>query len=179
MYKHCMLDIESMGVTPGCVIVSIGAVNFDLETGKIGPKFYISVSIESCVGWGLVMEPATVEWWKSQTPQAKAKWSTNPIALSVALEAFSIFIQQNGITQVWGNSASFDCSILAACYRAVNKPLPWHYMQEKCYRTVKALFPGNFVKKDESKAHDPVYDCEYQISILCNIWSKIHKGNRI
>lgn len=177
--KHVMLDLETMGTKPGCVIVSIGAVNFDLDTGKIGPKFYTSVSIDSCIGWGLLLEEPTVNWWKSQTSQAKAKWALNPTALSVALQDFSDFVQRNDITQVWGNSASFDCSILAACYNAVNKPLPWHYSQEKCYRTVKALFPGNFIKKDAAKSHDPIYDCEYQISILCNIWNKIHKGNRI
>ena len=43
-----MLDHETLGTTADSVIMSIGAVKFNLETGEIEPEgFYASVSIDS------------------------------------------------------------------------------------------------------------------------------------
>jgi DNA polymerase III epsilon subunit-like protein len=36
---HVMLDLETMGKRAGCAIVSIGAVEFDINTGEIGRTF--------------------------------------------------------------------------------------------------------------------------------------------
>lgn len=172
-----MLDLETMGTEPGCAIVSIGAVQFDLETGAIGNKFYISVSLKSCVEAGLHIDPNTLMWWMEQSDQARAKLKESITDLATALQLFSNFLVINQLTIVWGNSASFDCSILAACYRKLKLNVPWMYIHEKCYRTVTRLFPSNQIKKDTAKAHDPIYDCEYQIKNLCSTWKKVTNKN--
>lgn len=171
--SHVMLDLETMGTEPGCAIVSIGAVQFDLESGVIGNKFYTSISLKTCMDAGLSVDPYTIMWWLDQNDQARAKLLENTVALETALQLFKNFLEQNNLTIVWGNSASFDCSILAACYRKLQLNVPWMYIHEKCYRTVTKLFPANVPKKDSTKSHDPIYDCEYQIGVLCSIWKKI------
>lgn len=175
--SHVMLDLETMGTTPGCAIVSIGAVQFDLDKATLGNKFYTSISLKSCVDVGLLTNPNTIMWWMDQSVEARAKLKTDVVNLSSGLQLFSNFMAQNQLTIVWGNSASFDCSILAACYDKLNLPTPWEHWNEKCYRTMVKLFPMNKLKKNALKAHDPIYDCEYQISILCALWKKINNKN--
>lgn len=175
--KHVMLDLETMGTSPGCAIVSIGAVQFDLATGALGRKFYCSIDVNTCIEAGLKIEGDTLMWWVKQSDYARAKLQEDPKNLAAALYQFKMFIEQNELTIVWGNSASFDCGILAACYRALKLSVPWMYIHEKCYRTIVKLFPSNQPKKDSAKAHDPIYDCEYQISVLCSTWKKITNKN--
>ena len=39
--RHCMIDIESLGVVPGSIVLSIGAVMFNpYEEGAVGATFY-------------------------------------------------------------------------------------------------------------------------------------------
>lgn len=165
--NHVMLDLETMGTEPGCAIVSIGAVEFDLKSGKIGEKFYCTIDLQSCVDAGLKINPSTLIWWMAQSEQAREKICSDSILLSDALDAFSLWFLRIGGVNIWGNSASFDCGILTACYKALKMPTPWAFYNEKCYRTVVNLFPSNKLKKDASKSHDPIYDCEYQIGVLC------------
>lgn len=169
--NHVMIDLETMGTTPGCAIVSIGAVQFDLDTGKTGAKFYQTVDIRSCLNHGLTISGDTLMWWLKQNDQAREKLSENPTDLHDALIKLTQWLDDKfgGNVIPWGNSASFDLGILAAAYNAVKLNIPWNFYNEKCFRTMKALFPVNTLKKDGSRAHDPIYDCEYQISVLAAI----------
>lgn len=174
-----MIDLETMGTTPGCAIVSIGAVQFDLLTGKIGQKFYVTVDIESCLNVGLTINGDTLMWWLDQGDKARAKLKEDPTHIMEALTKFSQFIALTQVKHLWGNSASFDCSILAACYDKLNLSKPWSHWDELCFRTIKNLFPGNFPKKNETKAHNPIYDCEYQIGILIQIMKGLKGKNYV
>lgn len=175
-----MIDLETMGTKPGCAIVSIGAVEFDRNTGKIGDKFYAGIKLSSCQRAGLTIDAHTVLWWLQQGQEARVKVVTGDCELASALLEFSNFMAKRpNITDLWGNSASFDLSILKAAYDASHMKLPWSVWSEKCYRTVTKLFPGNYLKKDEVKAHDPIYDCEYQISILCATLKSLNGKNYV
>ena len=66
-----MADIETMGVTPGSAIVSLGAVKFDL-TG-IQDKFYRRICLKSNLGMGLTIDPDTLSWWMKQSDGARAE----------------------------------------------------------------------------------------------------------
>jgi len=54
---HVMLDIETLGVSPGCVILSLSAVEFDINTGELGESFNMGIDIKSCVDAGLTIDP--------------------------------------------------------------------------------------------------------------------------
>ncbi len=51
-FKHLMLDIETMGNESYSAITSIGAVEFDIETGETGDEFYVVVGLQSCLDAG-------------------------------------------------------------------------------------------------------------------------------
>lgn len=177
--KQIMLDLETMGTKPGCAIVSIGAIRFDLDTGAIDSKpFYGAVSLKSCMAAGLMPEADTVMWWLRQSEQARKKLYDDEVVWHIhdMLVSFQAFCSSDDA--IWGNSAAFDCGILEAAYNKLNLKVPWHHYNERCYRTVKSLFPLNHPKKDASRSHDPIYDCQYQISVLLKIW-KEQKGKNI
>lgn len=72
--NHCMIDLETMGTSPGCAIASIGAVIFDPERphdGSTAPEFYAVVDLASCQSVGLTMDAGTVYWWLTQSQKAR------------------------------------------------------------------------------------------------------------
>ncbi|POO54357.1 hypothetical protein CPJ18_02345 [Agrobacterium rosae] len=58
-----MIDIETLGTAPGSVILSVGAVTFNAETGEFGEGFYAAVEPQSAVDMGLTIDVSTLKWW--------------------------------------------------------------------------------------------------------------------
>ena len=129
-FKHLMLDIETMGSESYSAIVSIGAVEFDIETGETGKEFYTNIDLQSCLDAGLVVTAGTVMWWMQQNEDARKKLTEDTIPLKEALLKFGSFCTKRH--QVWGNSARFDCGILQNAYNKMDIQLPWNYGSERC-----------------------------------------------
>jgi len=132
-----MLDLETLGTHPGCVILSIGAVKFD-RTG-LGKTFYARVDAQSCVDAGLEIDPATVMWWLGQGEAARREVSLPGQPLDEVLEAFLAFYTPGD--RVWGNGADFDNAILVEAFLACRLARPWAHKLNRCYRTVRAQYP--------------------------------------
>ena len=141
-----MIDLETLGTSPGCVVLSIGAVEFD-DT-DILKTFHVHIDPESSVDHGLEMDVRTVFWWFDQSDEARAALS-NDKALNLERAVFELrnAFQWEG-KQVWCNGAAFDFPILKAIVQKVGKQLPWAYYEEMDMRTVK-----NMVGKTGWKQH--------------------------
>lgn len=74
MKNRIMVDLETLGTAPGSVILSIGAVRFDVEEGLLD-EFYVNIDVESSQRLGLTIDGATVMWWMKQSDAARAKLS--------------------------------------------------------------------------------------------------------
>ncbi len=142
--NQVMVDLETLGNRPGCVVISIGAVLFD-ET-SIGPEFYAEISQFDSERHGLRADLSTMRWWKSKPLEAaRVVWrtssepSTSIHSLSDALGAFGAWLPSR--PEVWGNGAAFDNVILAECFKAAGMKMPWDFKRDRCYRTLKSLFP--------------------------------------
>lgn len=127
---NTMLDIETLGTEPGCVIVSIGAVKFNEDT--IGNTFHRTIDIESCTDAGLTIDGDTLQWWLKQDAKEELTGSDD---LEEVLNAFAMFCEGD----VWANAPTFDCRILGAAYSALGMETPWEYYDERCYRTLKDI----------------------------------------
>lgn len=46
--NNIMVDLETLGVETGCIILSIGAIAFDHVKNELGPKFYRIVNRKTC-----------------------------------------------------------------------------------------------------------------------------------
>lgn len=169
MTNHVMLDLETMGTTPGSAIVAIGAVRFDPETGTVGGdgrEFYTAVDLASCLEAGLTVDGGTVLWWLEQEDAARRALFTAPTPLRVALEDFAGWCPED--CQMWGNGAAFDNVILAAAYKALDRRQPWAFWNDRCYRTMKAL-SSVASPKFAGTRHNALDDAKHQARHLIDI----------
>lgn len=67
--SHLMLDLETLGNQSYSCILSIAAVEFDIETGEELSFFYKKISLESNLQLGLKINSSTLEWWMLQKPE--------------------------------------------------------------------------------------------------------------
>ena len=170
---HMMLDLETLGVLPGCPIISIGAVMFNIETNTLGQQFYVPIHEEQ-IGWGLHAEEATLEWWKTQSEEARRVF-TDPKRMYLP-EALALFIvwakgQPNDFC-LWANGADFDPPILRRALANVEYPCPWDFWNVRCYRTIKNLRPDIKMKKF-GEAHHALADATAQAVHLMDIFAQM------
>lgn len=142
--KHVMVDLETLGTAPGCVILSVGAVEFDPVVG-LGREFYGVIHTKSCTDAGLFIDPDTKAWWDKQNAEARkvleqADDEESGAELSSVLEEFDAWLPKGAL--VWGNGADFDNPILSAAYKAIGSKQPWGSWNGRCYRTLKSMYPA-------------------------------------
>lgn len=162
--KHVMIDIETLGTSPGSVVVSVGACRFD-ETGIATERFYRPIDVFDSLMAGLTTDPATVGWWRMQEPAAKAALVPGR-PLRETLTDLMRYLQAVEETYVWAKGPDFDLVMLAAAYRALNMKQPWHYRRTRDVRTILALagavepvaLPGG----EKLLAHHALSDALYQ-----------------
>lgn len=172
-----MLDLETMGNGPDAAIVAIGAVEFDIDEGLIGRKFYMPVSLQSSVSLGGIIDPSTVEWWMEQSDEARSMFKVPGVHIAVALNEFSGWMGRRENCEdvrVWGNGAAFDNVILASAYRRADIPRPWLFWNDRCYRTVKALHPDVKIERVGTH-HNAVDDAESQARHLIRMLTPVKK----
>jgi len=168
--KNLMVDLETLGTRPGCVVLSIGAVWFD-HTG-LGEPFHTVISRDSCKEHGLFEDEDTLAWWARQSEQAKATLNEatgGGVLLPRALQDFQDFVKQQTSVKVWGNGADFDNPILSAAYHAAGMKQAWTAYNGRCYRTLKNLFPD--VKMERGGIHhnaldDAISQAKHAVAIL-------------
>ena len=162
-----MLDLETLGNKPGSVIVAIGAVKFG--NGGIIDSFYVRVDAESCVAAGLKLDVSTVLWWLTQSDAARLEITKPGQLLTAVLICFAEWVGDKD-AEVWGSGAAFDNALLAAAYDATGTPRPWKFSNDRCYRTVKNLYPDVPLARAGTH-HNALDDAESQARHLMLILS--------
>ena len=133
-YRNVVIDLETLGRSPGCVVLSLGAVAFDAK--GFGPEFYSVIALASCLQLGLHIDKATQAWWDKQSPAARKVLSdANEIGAPQVhdlIKNFNTWLLQftHGGVKVWGNGANFDNPILTAVYHAAGFEPPWPFWYE-------------------------------------------------
>jgi len=185
MDVNIMLDLETLGREPGCVVCSVGAVAFDL-TQMLPETFDRKIDIvHSNKRFMLTMDPETVLWWlgaedSSPTEETrKALFSKRGLPLRVVCMSFvrwyAMLRERYNVKTipVWGNSASFDCKIWEHCFHVTNVKVPWTFRDVRCYRTWKNLPMVKMSKTQpkRSEHHDALSDAKYQAQHMVNYWN--------
>ena len=170
--KRVMIDLETLGRAAGCKILSIGAVVFDEDTG-LHEEFYVRVLREG--QHGLVEDPDTVKWWSEQSEEARTAAFDAPggVVLDIALMHFTTWVRSLGADiELWGNGANFDNPILSTAYTACDLPQPWKFWNDRCYRTLKCLFPSVALDRQGTYHHaldDAKSQAEHAVRILAHV----------
>ena len=140
-----MLDLETYGTGANSALLAVGAVKFDPTTNEVGDSFYCVVDKQSCLDLGLEIDAATEEWWSKQSPEAKTVLGEVGEPLREVLLKFGAFCGEHAA--MWGNGSDFDNAILASAYRKTKIEQPWKYFNNRCYRTMKSMFPTIKMKR--------------------------------
>lgn len=167
--RDVMVDLETLGQTPGCAIFAIGAVAFDPETGEIDDQgMHVVINVASAVCAGLRFDEGTLDFWGKQGPEARAvlkqAWRGEGTDLRTGLSLFKEYVGKHGgkEARVWGNGSDFDNAILTYAFRAVGME-PYHkFWNHRCYRTLKALHPEVPLGKREGVYHNALDDAKTQ-----------------
>jgi len=164
METQVMVDIETLGLDPGSVVLSIGATKWTRD--EIIDIFYVNIDLESCTDHGLEIDPRTLSWWLEQDSEAQ-DCLTGGIPLEDALSQFDDFYDAD---YVWANSPAMDCSVLEAAYESVGRDEPWDYDEERDLRTLEHLCDNlEEAKNDEGVEHNARDDAVRQTRLAQKI----------
>lgn len=162
--NHILLNLRSLSPLSNGVIISIGAVRFDLNTGKRKATFHQNITIQSCLDIGLEIRGSVMTWWLQQPEKVHKDLLTNQVDIKQALNLFSEFVTKDDY--IWSNSARFNCGLLENAYTKINKPICWDYLKE---RDLKTLFNIFHIEKPNDNQYNVLEDCYDEIKQLTGI----------
>lgn len=176
MQTHIMLDLETLSTEPNAMITAIGAVVMDFENCTIRETFERQIDIESYgSNSGFDMSASTVKWWLKQSDDARSKFNEPAHSYKAALFGFGNWcsmVSDGKMSDlfVWGNGAAFDNVIIKnALAREQASVTLWPYSNDRCYRTIKSVFPRLDLKVEGLTAHNALDDAKYQALYLLEL----------
>lgn len=198
MTLHIMLDFETLSLKTNAVLLALGAVAVDVESGEIQSEFY--AAIDPRLQHGRDLSASTVIWWLKQAKTAQDKlteavdkadelaridesYSEEAIAdlyanaahkIDHVAQAFVAWVDTLGTDIVCWSNGAVDHAWLddMLTYSGLKNPIP--YWAQRDYRTLKALFPA--VKADELDgfvAHHALWDAKYQAKHMVKLLQHI------
>jgi hypothetical protein len=178
IFNNVMLDLETMGNKSNSVIVSIGAVEFDINNGVTNREFYSRVDFQSCLDIGLKVDASTVLWWLKQNENARIELTKEADHIVKVLSDLNTWFSTcPKYFSLWGNGARFDIGLLEDAYVAASyNKLPWDFRDEMDVRTIVKRAPEvkkQVIEEFKNKGieHHPIFDCKVQIEYLTRIWN--------
>jgi hypothetical protein len=185
MSLECMLDLETLSIKHNAAIISIGAVKFDPadSIGQLGDPnnpeykpFHMTIDMFDVVtNHKFHVDGQTVKWWMGDnvSNEARAAVLLDAQPLEVVLQAFWQWYGPESIP-TWGNGANFDNAILRNAYEEVAGVCPFKFYHDRCFRTMKAMFPGVVYVKP-TLAHHALSDAEAQAVHLQKLYNFLHR----
>ena len=134
--QHVMIDLETLGTRPGCVILEMAAVGFDEAGGEY--EVYESGIIElvSATAKGLHVDAETLQWWSDKSALTSLLNGKRNFKVEVGnlIEFVGEILADKGSVWCWGGS--FDFPVLKDAIWRCDGAVPWEHWQERCARTL-------------------------------------------
>lgn len=177
---HMMVDTETLGRKPGCVILSIGAVIFDpFDAKKEQYTFERRIDIASQLLIGFTIEPETLEWWQKQSEEAKNSLLGVTHQIKHVMGDFQLWCKNQQVDRVWAQGANFDPPILEEAFKLCDLQLPWRYSQPRDTRTVYDLLNLDTTKIPRVGVyHNALDDARFQVNCVQEALSRIVYNGR-
>lgn len=140
-----MIDLETFGNSPGCGMFAIGAVAFSPEESWVAKPFFALIRADSLAAAGLTQNPQTMDWWRTQSPEAQAYFHASldnqGETIEEAFARYGAYLAQWKDSKPWGFGSDFDNAIMRAGADAIGQDAPWKYRNSRCHRTMAAERP--------------------------------------
>lgn len=180
--KDLMLDLETLGTAADSVILSVGAVKFELESDKMDPKgFYGSISVESNLDAGRRISEDTLLWWLKQPTAAQHVFFEDKLSLEQVLCDLADWLVDDR-WQVWAKGPAFDVAMLEHAYKSFGMSTPWQFWNVRCVRTYEGLPGAKGVKSEvpmQGTAHNALSDAVHQAQIVQRVHRKLFSPAKV
>jgi len=174
--KHVMLDLETLGTVPNSAVISIGAVQFDLN-GEMGKTFHSNITAASCREIGLIEDPATHQWWAKQSKEAQDRIMADRKPVNEVVSRFGSWFLGCGAEFVWGNGATFDVVLWECVCRRLGVSPPWKFWNVRDMRTVIHMFDLDVRTMGRAGVHhDALDDAKFQVACIAAALNKGRAG---
>lgn len=172
MRKHYMLDIETLGLEVGSVILQVAMRQFlsEDDDGKYqidygGAPFLHRVNVDIQIAEGASTNMDTIRWWVKTDAQKLQKMLDSEDAVDPVVCA-SEFVNQIDWQDavIWARDPDFDCAhMLHFCNKFLDMPpqILWHFTAQRSHRTLLDLAGAKHVPAQN--AHDALADVDAQI----------------
>ena len=173
MARHCMVDLETMAVSPRTVVLTLGAVTFNPFSDEIYDELYFKVDLDDQDKLGREIDPNTLDWWAKQNPEVmeEAFSTTGRISVEESVNQFHKFAW--GCDKFWSHGAVFDLMIIEDIYRQLNRPIPWEFWRLRDTRTLFDLADPEMEKSAEQ--HNALFDAIRQAKGVQTVYRKLGK----
>ncbi len=170
---HVMMDIETLGVKPGCVVMQVAMVRFDHERVYTGGREW-NIDIMDQLGAGLTIDMDTLQWWRDQNRTVRGLVMNAgdnryrlPLALQDMHDALAIELANKDF-KLWANPDWFDLPMVAELYYKSGREYPWPRSQTTDARTflwaagidwgkrTKSIQPHHAIRDAEAQAFDVI-----------------------
>lgn len=173
-----MLDLETLGNSAGCAIVSIGAVGFDRYGAQPpGSEFYRVINLESSMLQKMRIDAGTLKWWFKQSPEARAVFDELGGGLKNALIDFCDWYLTNQFNHLWAHGAAFDPPILESALTTVGLAVPWKFHLVRDTRTLFELI-GCYPDRSKGVHHHALDDAKAQAVTVQQAFLKLNKTRK-
>ena len=174
-----MVDLETLDNNPTAVIVQIGCVAFERDTGEEIDTFLWNVDPQSELDAGFTVNGDTIKWWMQQSADGNNTWLGVSITSQDATQRLVQFIRKHARKKsvVWSHS-TFDAPILFYHFNKYGTNSGVRYAFWLDLRTLSMLGRGVAAIPKEARpedAHDALADCRYQVKWAVKCWQALKK----
>ena len=193
---EAMIDLETLDTRPSAVVLSVGLVIWetmynppsDALSYDIRERFMRVLNMEEQFTRGRTVSQSTFLWWQRQDPMARAE-AFHPVRQPCAqvltelrdcVDKYAdLSVGDTGINAFWASPVAFDLPIWEDLAMTFSNFVPWRYNQRYDVRTVVREANLSVREHEDSTLvgtpHTPVYDCEWQISLLIAARQKLNR----
>ena len=168
-----MLDLETLGTRPECVILTLGAVKFNPYTlDDPGPGLYLRPDVDQQIAAGREVQEDTLQWWMNQAEDVReeALGEEGRVSIEDMHRQLNKFLV--GVNNIWAQGPVFDIAILENLYRQYGWPTPWQFWQIRDSRTLFGVH-GDPRIKGKMCLHNALEDCVSQATAVQQVYKKL------
>lgn len=176
-----MLDLETLGVLPNSVVLSLGAVEFDPHRLNKPTKWlYLAFDADSQIASGRSIDPDTLAWWEKQDPQVieDAMSSEGRVPVKQALLELTQFVFH--ANDIWCQGPVFDIAMLEDLYRQYELHIPWRFWQIRDSRTLFKFLnhdPRKSLRGTTASHHNALDDAAIQAMAVQDCYRLLQQNN--
>lgn len=169
-----MIDMETLDVTPFCVILTIGCVTFDPYGEGVIEKLELRPTIEEQTErFSRTINEGTLRWWSEQSSDAieEAMSDRGRISFKECMEKLYKFCWNRNA--VWSNGAAFDVVVAETAFTQLDMRIPWPFYTVRDTRTLYDIAKVKLSDGGKKTSHKAVEDATRQAELVQKAFKKI------